>query len=92
MVSLCRAKKCVVYTIQKFRNLSAHAVRDGRGDVLPGLNFHNFKCKFTANRGPVQKNGFHSPVLVFYAESDSVNNSYRYTTSGEVHLCNIPIL
>jgi len=36
----------------------------------PGPNFYNLQ--FTANRDPAQRNGFQYPILVVYAESDSV--------------------
>jgi len=40
--------------------------------------FQYLSIRFAANRGLVQRNGFRIiPILVFYAESDSVNNSYR---------------
>jgi len=33
-------------------------------------------CTIQHNLCLAQKNGFHSPILIFYAESDSVNNLY----------------
>jgi len=32
--------------------------------------------RFTTKQGPAQRNDFYYPILVFYAESDSVNNSH----------------
>jgi len=40
-------------------------------------NFYHFKCNLRRNQGPAQANGLHNTILVFYSESDSVNNSYQ---------------
>jgi len=62
--------------LRKIEGKGAHAVRDERGDVTR-TQFLKLKLQFMANRGPAQRNGFHCPALVFYAESESINNSYQ---------------
>jgi len=42
------------------------------------LNFLNLQIQFTANLGPAQRIGLHYHILVFYAESDSFNDSYQW--------------
>jgi len=44
-------------------------VRDGLGDVTTKF----FQLELEA----LHRDGFINPILVFYAESDSVNNSYQ---------------
>jgi len=48
------------------------------GSVLNFLHLSIYNC------GHEQRNGFQKPIIIFNAESDSVNNSCQ--CSGEVHL------
>jgi len=43
--------------------------------------FRHLSIQITANCAPVQRNSFHYLVLVFHAESDSVNNLYQWENS-----------
>jgi len=40
--------------------------------------------QFTANWGLAQRNGFYYLILVFYAESDSFNNSYQWRSPVKI--------
>jgi len=70
-VRLCRAsiRRKMYSKLLKIEEYGALALRVGTCDVT---------MHFTANRGPAQRNGFHYPIVVSYAESDYVYNSYQW--------------
>jgi len=47
--------------------------------------------QFTVNQCPAQRHGFHYHILVFYVESDSVNNSYQWRSpfGGAIHFSQV---
>jgi len=62
----------------------------GTGDVTLAhflINFLKLKIQFTANSGPAHRNGFHYPIkLVLFAESDSVNNLYKWRSPLPIYI------
>jgi len=71
--------------MHKVEQGGAHATRIGPSNVTRQIfmKLRYTEIQYTGKCGPAQINGFHYPVLAFYAESDSVNTSYRVT--GRVH-------
>jgi len=84
--SLCRAS--IIVFIVFFKVKFEVSENWGRKSRAWWRQQDQISATFNANRGSAQRNGFHYPILVFYAESDSVtsNDSYQYIMEKSITL------
>jgi len=85
-VSLGRASICRKFCLKIQKIEIKNKYKKNNNLSVTRIQFLQLSVKFTKNRSPAQKNGFHYYILDFYVESDS---SLTHT-SGEVHYQTIP--